>query len=188
MQIRSRPTTGDRSAGEHYRSPHRRPGQQKYLDQQCKTGWPHSLLDICGREKLMHIISLNFSRHTDRARVAERAIFATPNALNLQRAKKSNPLRRNIHAVPPKLWGHPNTTSAENRLILEASALLKSTVERTPNSKLTTYPFRDFVPFPRFRSLALFERRPHRHVQGLSSPASEKLYINGLTHCNMIGL
>jgi hypothetical protein len=82
--------------------------------------------DICGREKLMHTIPLNFGRHTDRAGVAERAIFATPKALNLQRAKKSNPPFRNIRAVTPKLWEHPNTTSAENRLIFELSALLKS--------------------------------------------------------------
>ena len=82
--------------------------------------------DICGREKLMHTISLNFRPQTDRAGVAERAIFATPNALNLQRAKKPNPLFRNIRAVTPKLWRHQNTTSAENRLILELPVLLKS--------------------------------------------------------------
>jgi hypothetical protein len=47
--------------------------------------------DICGREKLMHTIPLNFGPQTDRAGVAERAIFATPNALNLQRAKNQIP-------------------------------------------------------------------------------------------------
>ena len=82
--------------------------------------------DTCGREKLMPTIPLNFGPQTDRAGVAERAIFATPNALNLQRAKKSNPLLRNIRAMTRELWGHPNTTSAENRLIHELSVLLKS--------------------------------------------------------------
>jgi hypothetical protein len=74
----------------------------------------------------MHAIALNFGQHAHRARVAGRRIFATPKALSLQRPKKSNPPVRNIRAVTPKLCGKGNTTSAENRVILELPALFKS--------------------------------------------------------------
>ena len=96
------------------------------LDQQRKTGWPHLLLTILGREKLMHIVLLNIARRIDRAKVANRAIFATSKSLNSQMMQNMKSPSSNPHARTAKLCGYSLPTIVQSRSIDKFRAFLSS--------------------------------------------------------------
>jgi len=60
--------------------------------------------DFFDREKLMHTIPLNVRRHSDRAGVANRAIFATRKLLNSQAVQNTKSPFSNTRAGTAKLW------------------------------------------------------------------------------------